>query len=691
MINLGEAENNKKDNLITLYPFNGRSPYLIDKFYIIGYNYLTFEKLLIKNTPKSLIEDEKEIKEAKEITKKVFEFEEEPTILNEISNDYCKETLDTKTILQMIFPHKSKCYYTWEENNNLLKRTVLTKVIDKNDIDNFQKIEFDESEGEFIKNERIVFSSNPQTANNSKKSINGLAHTFYRKFMKKKTLGKKKYTYYVPYTFCIISEYPFYSSFDKLIKCIKKIYSQESIYIPIEIIIYNIISLTPSPLNSDILLDLESSCEQEKNFGDIKGDLINSLRHKNNPSEKGIPINFKVELGNNYKSFKSNKNIRNNIKEEEKNKNIFPIQLPFRRTITTTQMVMQNQINSENDTYKIEFKFLSGYPLIQYNLPKILFSNLTIEKIITIFLYMFLEKDVLFFSKDAEYLTLSLNAFLNLNFPLNDEKYYFLGAAISLKDFIEGNSEFGLKNYTSIIGINDSFRPDYRSKNIKINDHLVVDLDKGEIIQGEEIKDKITNTDKNNKKLVNLIERMCKENYEDEKTKSITLYQAIKNISKKLKIIIEKYEQYAKIIPGDYMDFYDKPPLNIYLMNREIQESFYEFVNNLCLYFYENLTIESNDDKSKNNKELKMSVIFDDENRANTKHEYNEDEKLFLEELKTTMKYQSFVFIFLQSYNPIDLYKIPLTFTEEFLAIILQKKEEIGGNTSRVKFFIMCK
>ena len=34
----------KKDNLIPLYPFNGRSSYLIDKFYIIGYNYITLEK-----------------------------------------------------------------------------------------------------------------------------------------------------------------------------------------------------------------------------------------------------------------------------------------------------------------------------------------------------------------------------------------------------------------------------------------------------------------------------------------------------------------------------------------------------------------------------------------------------------------------------------------------------------------------
>jgi hypothetical protein len=89
---------------------------------------------------------------------------------------------------------------------------------------------------------------------------------------------------------------------------------------------------------------------------------------------------------------------------------------------------IQNQIseNSKRNMYKITFKFLSGYPLIQYNLPKVLFQNLSIEKIITIFLYMFLEKDVLFFSKDIEYLTLSINAYLNLNFPLNDEKYYFI-------------------------------------------------------------------------------------------------------------------------------------------------------------------------------------------------------------------------------------------------------------------------
>jgi len=131
-------------------------------------------------------------------------------------------------------------------------------------------------------------------------------------------------------------------------------------------------------------------------------------------------------------------------------------------------------------------------------------------------------------------------AFLNLNFPLNDEKYYFIGCAISLKDFIEGNSEFGMKNYTSVIGINDSYSAEYRNKNIKINDHLVVDLDKGNIICGEEVKDKFSKTDENNKKLVKLIEKIYKDNQEDEKIGTITLYLAIKNLSRRLKYIYEK-------------------------------------------------------------------------------------------------------------------------------------------------------
>ena len=705
MLNLKDNQNQKKNTLTTLYPFNGRSPYLIDEFYIIGYNYLTLKNLLIKHTPKVIEEENK--KEFKEPHWGFFNFEEEPSILNEINNDYNKEILDSSLLIKMIFPHQLKCYYTCEDNNTnnyITRRTVISRDFEidrEDDNDNtFKKLEFKSNLLDKSKSYNVVFSINPQMdKKNSKKSLNGIAHIFYRKFLEKKVFDKRKYIYYVPYVFCITSEFPFFNSFNKLIKGIKSMYEQESIYIPIEILIYNIITLSPSPLNSDIILDISGSCSQKEIFGDIKEGIM-TLPNQRHSSQKNIQTNFEIEDRENIiKNFKKNSfqesfedsldslstrstiNIKKNrIKPPKKN--------------TIKHKITINKKKDNPTIFKIKFKFLSGYPLIQYNLPKVLFNRFSTEKIITIFLYMFLEKDVLFFSQNIEYLTLSINAYLNLHFPLNDEKYYFIGCAISLKDFISGNSKLGLKNYASLIGINDAYTDDYRN-NITINDHLAVDLDKGEIYVKEDLDERHKKINENNKKLVKLIENLCKDTIEDEKKLSINLHRSIKQLSRSLKFIFEKlFNPFTRSLPGDYLDFSDK----IYSYNIEIQESFYRFIQYICLYFYENLKIKSDADeladnknetktkkfksKNKDKNESEMIVIFEANN-----NKYNEEELNFLNELKSTMKYQSFVYTFLQSYNPIDLYKIPLTFTEEFLSIISRKKNETKGKVTNIKFF----
>ena len=50
------------------------------------------------------------------------------------------------------------------------------------------------------------------------------------------------------------------------------------------------------------------------------------------------------------------------------------------------------------------------------------------------------------------------------------------------------------------------------------------------------------------------------------------------------------------------------------------------------------------------------------------------------------MKFQSFIFGFIQSYNPIDLYKISLTFTEEFTSLMSRKSNMQLNN---IKFFTL--
>jgi hypothetical protein len=69
---------------------------------------------------------------------------------------------------------------------------------------------------------------------------------------------------------------------------------------------------------------------------------------------------------------------------------------------------------------------------------------------------------------------------------------------------------------------------------------------------------------------------------------------------------------------------------------------------------------------------FKRDNLFDEENSI-----YSKEELAFLNELTDTMKFESFVYGFIQSYDPIDLYKVPLTFAEEFISILSRKNDNL--------------
>ena len=102
------------------YPFNGRSKYLIDKFFIIGYDYTTLNKSLKKK--KLFFLDKSsfstgDIPLEKNICPlpQEFHIDEPPTLINEISSDYSKEVLDIDIIIDMIFPNKPTFYFIEEK------------------------------------------------------------------------------------------------------------------------------------------------------------------------------------------------------------------------------------------------------------------------------------------------------------------------------------------------------------------------------------------------------------------------------------------------------------------------------------------------------------------------------------------------------------------------------------------------
>jgi hypothetical protein len=682
---------------IPRYPLNGHSNYLIDKFYIFGYDSITLKKYLynddnIKNFSNDKKNDDYKFKK--------FQIDELPGLLNEYTSDYEKECLEIDMIREMILPKKVNLYYV-EEEKYISKSPDKRRKRDNKNIDSFKKDKKEEifsiydEEGSDKRNcppsYNVIFSSNPQSGNNSKKSINGFAYIFYKKLRQKKEISKtSNMSFYVPIIFCIISEFPFYNSFYQLCMQLEYIFSNNELRIPLEIIIYNIINLSPSPLNGEVSISLISlfnyGIGQKLNTISMIKDIIVET------NEDTYNDNSRMTTRND-KNVGKDKNMNHNIALKRNsdikyasrlstiaNSNI----LKHLKTISVSQYQNNNikQYSSVESLQKIKFDFLTGYPLIQYNLAKVLLQTLSPIDIIDIFLYTFLEKDVLFFSKDLEYLSLIINSFLNLNFPLNDEKYYFINACVSFDNYINGNSTFVGSTFTTIIGINDSYNQKYQSGMNKLKDHIAVDLDNGKVYKVDDKSDKEKN--KKNKDLFNYIKSCCK-NRENKKILSREVYLLNKVLSDIYYRMNDKEDtNYYNIFKfNTYIDYSED---NIKTVNLQIQDSFYRFINNLCLYVYQNLSIKTEADdmklknenrNSKNEEESEMNVLFLDDYKED--ENYSKEELYFIEELKETMKFQSFVYSFVQSYNPIDLYKIPLTFTEEFISIISRKSTILEG------------
>ena len=792
-------------NIVKRYPFNGRSKYLIDRFYIIGFRPNQIHKIifqnnqtikLLQNIAKKTIEDESYNLKSQynpnfqKNHQKKLTIDESPSLLNEISSDMKKELPDINLIKNMLFPNKINFYIKAEK---IKKSQSLKRCLNLGD--NFKFIRNDSaplkngsddnkyfirkknnnSENDLkmtnSKQYNMVFSYNPQSGTNSKKSINGFAYTFYKEFNEKLEINNVKFSFYIPVTFCIISEFPFFNSYHKLCKQIVQLFQNNKNEIPLEILIYNIINFSLSPINGEILLNIEptnfptrkivvnslnKAPKNKKEIKEKKEENIQIIKEEEEPEEDfnnpfELYENDLNNINNNNKKIEEEKlykkvsespilkpraklyqNINNNnqktdLRNSEKIKgkiNISP-ELQKKKKSYFNQISRNtislgengsNLLNFEDDIDKdnnnennkkilsshedIKFQFLSGYPLIQYNLSKVLLHKLSAQDVIIIFFYSFLEKDILFFSKNIEYLSLTINSYLNLNFPLNDEKYYFFNACVSYDNFINDNSPFVGATFTSILGINSSYNPDYLNK-IKPKEHLAVDLDKGIIYFNENPNDKDKNT--KNKTLFDYIKKICRKEIKDDK--GIILFREVKILYDKLEIYKNENlsnENLNLSVSGsfsskvmlrvnsknnngynNFIDYDDRGQNSIKIKNRIIQESFYRLVNYICIYFYQNLSLKSDDDKedlkkiiiNRKNKGLStdtMNIIFNKDYNTD-ENNYTKEEIFLLDELMDTMKFESFVYGFVQSYNPIDLYKIPLTLTEEFLSILSRK------------------
>ena len=264
---------------------------------------------------------------------------------------------------------------------------------------------------------------------------------------------------------------------------------KENDEIPIDIILYNVVKYCPSPINKTINLFFGAELRNNSNTTISIDQILAPLNsaYKNEEEKKGIPSLF--------------------------------------------------------------FDQLSGYPFLDFNLSFI-FNLIPSEIICEVFIFSFLEHDIIFYSQKAEILNMVMYIFSILNYPFNDSIYYWHVLSVSKDSFMTGSSTFVGKTCSTLTGILSEYDPELLTTK-KIREHFVLDIDNKNFFflfqeETQEVKDTM--------KLYNYIKSCCSEaddilnetnkNDESNRKKSyfndgMQLYEAIFNL-------IEELERRAK-------------------------------------------------------------------------------------------------------------------------------------------------
>ena len=584
-------------------PYESNAINLIDQFLVLGHQ-KNFKK---KEFPK-IIEREKHNLQNNNYIE--IPIKEKIEILNEINFKKDKLTLNYNNdlLINIIFP-----------NNSTL--IIMNK--------NYQKEE--------ILPYKVIFSFKSNQIGNNLTIYKGLAYVFYLIF----NYPDEDIIIFYQMAYCIISEFPYFTSFGLICQEIRNYTLKENEYIlPTEILIYNIVNFTPSPIKNGIKLLIG---------GNIEKNIIKQS------------INFSI----NDNPFKDNSN----------------------------DDLIKDTYNY-NNYHEINFQKLSGYPLIDFNLS-LLFNLLPVDIILKTFICTFLEEEIVFYSDNIETLNMIMYIFSILNYPVNDTNYYYYILSVSQNDYINGNSMFTDKPFSSMIGVNSQFNIELEKGKKKDKFYFVLDIRKKTLqtIYNKKEIEEIKNTEFYNEidSLINGNPKKKNLNFLEQTI--INLYNEITIISKK--VISSNSNLYKNKIrflknpthPNEVIESFQN-------QNKEIQQIFYSFILNFFDYFYSNCSIYN---KTEDNNLNKKKFIFENllKNKQTFSIQINEEkgkdefENLFIEKFNKAMKINSYVINFLLGKESLDLYKIPFIFTEEFiywLEIIENRKKEINDDKNNKEF-----
>ena len=213
-----------KDLLIKKCPYLGYSPNLIEYFAIVGYQDNFIPKLIdFIETKGSNLENPYS-----------------PTILSSITSNNDYGIVDNELIRSQLYP----------SNPKIITVDPLNKQIPENS-NVIYSMCFDSTDGK----QKLFYTC--------------YGFLFYELYKNQKC--KINTEYYIPKAFCIISQFPFFNSFNIICSNLYNIYSQKNNSIPLELEIYNILNYIPSPINFNLCLSIFDNDNIVININQLSG------------------------------------------------------------------------------------------------------------------------------------------------------------------------------------------------------------------------------------------------------------------------------------------------------------------------------------------------------------------------------------------------------------------------------------
>ena len=380
------------------------------------------------------------------------------------------------------------------------------------------------------------------------------------------------------------------------------------------------------------------------------------------------------------------KNIHTLIKKKNSN-NDLPVELIIYNIVNFIPSPMSYNLHLDIFSFcmnvpDIEIKQLSGYPYIDFDLKEI-FNIFPLNFFLEIYLISIIEQKMLFFSSNQELLNIFMYIIYILNYPCNDSRYFWHIVTVSKDNLIEENKFVGLM--VSMLGVNSSYEESIDTKAFGTF-YYIIDIDNKKIILKESLDISIDEKDEadNLNNLHQYIQSILKE----KNVESSFLKPFIGKLKKSLELLLFKdKEEHSTTKLKNYKPDFFKMSKSIYENNRKIQEIFYNFCLNLLMIFYQDNTIVSSFDKIK-----RLECSLEEQNKKINALRINDsnidmtnEEKNFMEFFRGAIKYKMYFENFIQNLDTVDVFKISLLFSEEF--INLKIKDAKSSILSKISFF----